>query len=197
MTASCTPCERIGDGFLLRKSCRRDAPAQVDQIRLWSLEAKWANRASDVSWVLAALLCRGRGHGVLLLSGRLLIRIDPTTYLRSDLKPARTSSARSCGCSQAAKCPPLSCFVVVDQVGIRPLRPAPRGRIELVGEDAHSHRDGGTDALDGEERRPPVLPVEAAAGNPVFVNQVIVTLSRMSSRVRPSDCPLKTRVMSS
>jgi hypothetical protein len=29
-------------------------------------------------------------------------------YLRSDLKPARTSSEKSCGCSQAAKCPPLS-----------------------------------------------------------------------------------------
>ena len=28
--------------------------------------------------------------------------------LRSDLKPARTSSERSFGCSQAAKCPPLS-----------------------------------------------------------------------------------------
>ena len=27
--------------------------------------------------------------------------------LRSGLKPARTSSERSCGCSQAAKCPPL------------------------------------------------------------------------------------------
>ena len=29
-------------------------------------------------------------------------------YLRSDLKPARISSERSCGCSHAAKCPPLS-----------------------------------------------------------------------------------------
>ena len=29
-------------------------------------------------------------------------------YLRSDLKPTRTSSERSFGCSQAAKCPPLS-----------------------------------------------------------------------------------------
>jgi len=29
-------------------------------------------------------------------------------YLRSDLNPARTSSEKSCGCSQAAKCPPLS-----------------------------------------------------------------------------------------
>src|SRR2546425_7165232 len=27
---------------------------------------------------------------------------------RSDLKPARTSSEKSCGCSQAAKCPPFS-----------------------------------------------------------------------------------------
>lgn len=31
-----------------------------------------------------------------------------TDYLRSDLNPARTSSEKSCGCSQAAKCPPLS-----------------------------------------------------------------------------------------
>jgi hypothetical protein len=29
-------------------------------------------------------------------------------YLRSGLKPARTSSEKSFGCSQAAKCPPLS-----------------------------------------------------------------------------------------
>ena len=29
-------------------------------------------------------------------------------YPRSDLKPARTSSEKSCGCSQAAKCPPVS-----------------------------------------------------------------------------------------
>src|SRR6185369_7053773 len=29
-------------------------------------------------------------------------------YVRSGLKPARTSSAKSRGCSQAAKCPPLS-----------------------------------------------------------------------------------------
>ena len=32
-------------------------------------------------------------------------------YLRSGLKPARTSSDKSCGCSQAAKWPPLSCFL--------------------------------------------------------------------------------------
>jgi hypothetical protein len=28
-------------------------------------------------------------------------------YDRSDLNPARTSSEKSCGCSQAAKCPPF------------------------------------------------------------------------------------------
>jgi hypothetical protein len=32
----------------------------------------------------------------------------PTGYPRSDLKPARTSSENSCGCSQAAKWPPLA-----------------------------------------------------------------------------------------
>ena len=32
----------------------------------------------------------------------------PTGYPRSDLKPVRTSSEKSCGCSQAAKCPPLA-----------------------------------------------------------------------------------------
>ena len=38
-------------------------------------------------------------------SGR---RGSTSHYLRSDRKPARTSSEKSCGCSQAAKCPPLS-----------------------------------------------------------------------------------------
>ena len=32
----------------------------------------------------------------------------PTGYPRSDLKAVRTSSEKSCGCSQAAKCPPLA-----------------------------------------------------------------------------------------
>lgn len=33
-------------------------------------------------------------------------------YFRSDLKPARSSSAKSSGCSQAAKCPPVETFVL-------------------------------------------------------------------------------------
>src|SRR5450432_745029 len=45
----------------------------------------------------------------------------------------------------------------MDQFGIHPLRPAPRGWIELVREDAHGHRDG--DAF-GVEIAELVLPIE-------------------------------------
>src|SRR5688572_31566806 len=54
-------------------------------------------------------------------------------------------------------------LVVMDQLGIGPLRPAPRSRIKLVGEHAHRNRDG--DAPDGKEWSAPVLPVQTAAGN--------------------------------
>ena len=54
-------------------------------------------------------------------------------------------------------------LVVVDQFGIRPLRPAPRGWIELVREDAHGNRDG--DAL-GVEEAQLVLPIETGAEKP-------------------------------
>src|SRR5438045_7552894 len=50
----------------------------------------------------------------------------------------------------------------MDKFRIRPLRPAPRSWIELVGKDAHGRRD--RDAFDGEERRPLVLPIETGAG---------------------------------
>src|SRR5258707_13780304 len=49
-------------------------------------------------------------------------------------------------------------LVVVDELGECPLRPTPRGRIELVRKDAHGNRDG--DALDAEIRKL-ALPVEA------------------------------------
>ena len=39
---------------------------------------------------------------------RLAAAPAPPSYVRSGLKPARTSSANNCGCSHAAKCPPLS-----------------------------------------------------------------------------------------
>ena len=56
--------------------------------------------------------------------------------------------------------PALLDLVVMDEFRIRPLRPTPRGRIELVRKDAHGNRDGGGDAFDSEERRPLVLPIE-------------------------------------
>src|SRR5207253_9417082 len=56
--------------------------------------------------------------------------------------------------------PALFELVVMDEFGIRALCPAPRGWIEFVRKDAHGNRDGGTDALDTEERRPLVLPIE-------------------------------------
>ena len=54
--------------------------------------------------------------------------------------------------------------VVVDQVGIGPLGPTPRSRIELVWEDAHGNWDG--DALGIEIPLAPVFPVETGARNP-------------------------------
>src|SRR4029450_10642456 len=55
-------------------------------------------------------------------------------------------------------------LVVVDEVvGIRPLCPAPRGLIELIGEDAYRIRNG--DVLGVEEVRL-VLPVVTSRGYP-------------------------------
>jgi hypothetical protein len=52
-------------------------------------------------------------------------------------------------------------LVVMDQFGIRPLRPAPRGWIEFVREDAHGNRDG--DAFGIEIPFAPILPIETGA----------------------------------
>jgi hypothetical protein len=51
-------------------------------------------------WVRSVLNCEGSGMAHLLFSCE-----EP---YRSDLKAARTYSEKSFGCSQAAKCPPLS-----------------------------------------------------------------------------------------
>ena len=52
-------------------------------------------------------------------------------------------------------------LVVMDQFGIRPLCPAPRGWIEFVRKDAHGNRDG--DAFGIEIPFAPVFPVETGA----------------------------------
>ncbi len=54
-------------------------------------------------------------------------------------------------------------LVVVDELRERPLRPAARRRIELVGEHAHGDRDG--DAFDVEIPLAEVFPVEPGAGH--------------------------------
>ena len=86
-------------------------------------------------------------------------------------------------------------LVVVDELGIRPLRPAPRGLIELVGKDAHGNRDG--DVL-GAKKRELVLPVEAGRGDrrvrqPEERDVVEHVVSREALRA----CPSKARAISS
>ena len=66
----------------------------------------------------------------------------PAPLLRSDLKPARTSSEEELRLFPGREVPAFVELVVVDEFGIRPLRPAPRGWIEFVREDAHGNRDG-------------------------------------------------------
>ena len=116
------------------------------------------------------------------------------SYARSILNPARISSTRSFGCSQAAKWPPFGpcCSARAWDTPAPPRIAAP---VELVGKDAHGHRD---------PRRPSARRMAARsrvqAGrrkSPVLVSQVRVTLSSTSSRVRPSVCPSKARAMSS
>ena len=51
--------------------------------------------------------------------------------------------------------------VVMNELGIRPLCPTPRGWIEFVREDAHGNRDG--DAFRIEIPFAPILPIETGA----------------------------------
>src|SRR5437867_12232035 len=60
------------------------------------------------------------------------------------------------------KVPAFVELVVVDQFGIRPLRPTARAQVDLVRKGAYGNRDG--NALDTEKREL-VFPVEAGSGN--------------------------------
>ena len=53
-------------------------------------------------------------------------------------------------------------LVVMDQFGIRPLCPAPRGWIEFVREDADGNRDGDAFGIEKPEFAP-ILPIETGA----------------------------------
>src|SRR5580704_10525002 len=80
---------------------------------------------------------------------------------RSDRKPARTSSEKSCGCSRS-KVSTFVELVVMDEFGIRPLRAAPRAWIEFVREDAHGNRDGDAFGIEIPESAP-ILRIETGA----------------------------------
>jgi hypothetical protein len=94
------------------------------------------------------------------------------------------------------KVPALVDLVVMDQFGIRPLRPAPWSRIEFVREDAHGNRDGDAFGIEIPEF-PPILSIETGArkrrvrqpGDRDVVEDVV--------SVRPADSPAKTREISS
>jgi hypothetical protein len=58
---------------------------------------------------------------------------------RSDLKDTRSSATRSFRLLPCREVTALVELVVMDQFGISPLRPAPRGWIEFVREDAHGN----------------------------------------------------------
>src|SRR5688572_4194003 len=50
----------------------------------------------------------------------------------------------------------------MDELGIRPLGPAPRGWIELIRKDAHGNRDGDAFGIEIPEFAP-ILPIETGA----------------------------------
>src|SRR5918996_6244385 len=58
---------KVRDGFLLRESCRRDAPAHFVEFRVWSLETKRANRGLVSSLLGASFGNSGWCHADLLL----------------------------------------------------------------------------------------------------------------------------------
>ena len=117
--------------------------------------------------------------------------------LRSDLKPARTSSEKKLRLLPGREVPAFVELVVVDQFGIRPLRPAPRGCIDLVRKDAHGNRDGDAFDIEKPEFAQMSPSRDGRRRTPYSSTRVTVMLSSTSSRVRPSAYPSKTRAISS
>src|SRR5687767_1178937 len=67
---------KVRDGFLLRESCRRDAPAQFVEFRVCSLEAKRTNRG-----LVGLLLAGAFGHSGWCHADLLLEHMKPDTRL--------------------------------------------------------------------------------------------------------------------
>jgi len=87
------------------------------------------------------------------LAGKPVYAVEVATNAR-DLKVTGEGGPRS-------KVATFVELVVMDQFGIRPLRPASWSRIEFVREDAHGNRDG--DAFRIEVPFAPILPIETSA----------------------------------
>src|SRR4051794_19841909 len=115
------------------------------------------------------------------------LRWGALTY-RSERNPSRSSEAYSSGCSQAAKCPPRS-------TSLKWTRLAYAFSAQLRG--ARKSSSGKTLTATGTVtfRALAKLPYprysqyDFAVETPVLVSQNMVTLSRMSSRVRPPSTP--------
>ena len=87
-------------------------------------------------------------------------------------------------------------LVVVDELGIRPLRPTPRSRVDLVGEDAYRDRDLDAPGVEEASRRMMcVVPVQARRGDRGVRQPVERDVVEDVVLVRPSGFPSKTRAI--
>src|ERR1700674_5611848 len=129
----------VRDGLPFGPPRRRNAPAKVDERLLRNVDAERPDRGifGDSGG------CAGRGWDfarhrsgppqvnlrllpscALFRGCQLLIYLSTADHGRNDLKAARTSSQKICGCSHAAKWPPLSTsfeWVMLPKGGSPPL----------------------------------------------------------------------------
>src|SRR5438876_9581689 len=86
--------------------------------------------------------------------------VRPLTYLHlpQRLEPYAHLIHQKLWLFPRRKVPALVELVVMDELGIRPLRPSPRRIVDLVRKDAHRHRDG--DVLGSQVGLGERLPIE-------------------------------------
>src|SRR5688572_22359346 len=92
---------KVRDGFLLRESCRRDAPAHFVEFRVCSLETKRANRA-----LVGRLLGASFGNSGWCHADLLLEHMKPDARLPIyQTKVSTIPSYHSAAMCQALQCP--------------------------------------------------------------------------------------------
>src|SRR5689334_10805365 len=117
---------------------------------LWLARSSAGPSGSELSHPVvppSEVMCNARGHGLLAK------RPEPLADLVDE----------QLGLLPGGKVPALVELVVMDEVGIGLLGPAPRHLIELVRKDAYGYGDG--DALRVEEAEL-VFPIETSRGDP-------------------------------